>query len=159
MRGDTMYLYKFARRLQYLMELDGISQRALALKINVDRKCVRLWMQGVNFPKYGALIRLSLCLNVRIDYLLGLEDVMGDGAEIPLSAANEETVRRRFYRCLIEYMETNSLTKYALAKKVKIDQKALANWLKKGSMPETHTLIKLAALMNISVQDLLIEPN
>ena len=71
-----MGLVKFAQRLKELMELDGISQRSLAIKINVDTKCIRLWLKGIYFPKYNALIRLSEYFQVRIDYLIGLEDVI-----------------------------------------------------------------------------------
>lgn len=150
-----MYLNKFSQRLKDLMELEGISQRALSLKIKVDRKSIRFWMKGTYFPKYHALIRLSACLNVHIDYLIGLEDIMGNGINIHSEVPTDKQVKQRFYVLVSEYIE-NNLTKYALSKALRIDQKALTKWLTVGSMPELATIIRLAQLMNISVQELLI---
>lgn len=149
-----MCLNKFSQRLKDLMELEGISQRALSLKIKVDRKSIRFWMKGTYFPKYHALIRLSACFNVYIDYLIGLEDI-GNELCVYSKIPAEEQVKQRFYVLVSEYIE-NNLTKYALAKALRIDQKALTKWLTVGSMPELATIIRLAQLMNISVQELLI---
>lgn len=69
-----MYLEKFSKRLKELMELEGVSIRALSQKINVERKNIRLWLAGKFFPRYDALIKLSVFSGVRIDYLLGRDD-------------------------------------------------------------------------------------
>lgn len=60
--------------LKELMELEGVSTRALSQKINVERKSIRLWLAGKFFPRYDALIKLSVFSGVRIDYLLGRDD-------------------------------------------------------------------------------------
>lgn len=46
--------------LKELMELEGVSTRALSQKINVERKSIRLWLAGKFFPRYDALIKLSV---------------------------------------------------------------------------------------------------
>ena len=137
------------------MEMECVSQRKLSLCIKVDRKSVKLWMKGKNFPKYNALIRLANYFKVRVDYLIGLEDNICE-TTIPCSVMKEEETQRRFYRYLTKYMSKENMTKYALSQKLEIDQKAVTNWFTKGSMPEVSTLIKLARLMDISMQELLV---
>ena len=63
-----MYLEKFSKRLKELMELEGFSIRALSLKIKVERRSIQLWLAGKFFPRYDALIKLSIYFGVRIDY-------------------------------------------------------------------------------------------
>lgn len=55
-----MYLEKFSKRLKELMELEGFSIRALSLKIKVERRSIQLWLAGKFFPRYDALIKLSI---------------------------------------------------------------------------------------------------
>lgn len=137
------------------MEEEGISRQELSLQIATDRKCVRLWLSGKNFPKYIALIKLAKYFHVRIDYLVGLEDdIMGAGLEMEIVASIEE-ISSKFSAQVNAYMEEKGLTIYAMAKKIRIDQKALKKWLVVGSMPETATLIRLSKLMNISIHNLL----
>lgn len=61
-----MYLEKFSKRLKELMELEGFSIRALSLKIKVERRSIQLWLAGKFFPRYDALIKLSIYFGVRI---------------------------------------------------------------------------------------------
>lgn len=48
---------EFSKRLKDLMEMEGLSNRALSMKINVDRASIRLWLSGRFYPRYDALIR------------------------------------------------------------------------------------------------------
>ena len=66
---------EFSKRLKDLMEMEGLSNRALSMKINVDRASIRLWLSGRFYPRYDALIKLAAFFNVSIDYLIGLENV------------------------------------------------------------------------------------
>ncbi len=38
-----MHMDEFSKRFKDLMEFEGLSKRAISLKINVDRASVRLW--------------------------------------------------------------------------------------------------------------------
>ncbi len=152
-----MGLDKFSKHLKDLMEMDGLSKRALALKIDVDRASIRLWLSGRFYPRYDALIKLAQFFNVRIDGLIGLESL----TECTTNAYERkllsiEEVQAQFFKRIQDYMFQYNLTRYALAKRINIDQKAFTNWLTKGSMPETATIIRLAEEMNISVEELLI---
>lgn len=150
-----MDLNKFSQRLKDLMEEDGITRQELSLQIATDRKCVRLWLEGKNYPKYKSLIKLAEYFHVRIDYLVGIEDgVLEKDAERVFSLPMED-VSLKFSAQIRDYMDKNHLTIYAIAKKLHIDQKALKKWLDVGSIPETATLIKLSKLTNISIHALL----
>lgn len=94
-----MYLEKFSKRLKELMELEGFSIRALSLKIKVERRSIQLWLAGKFFPRYDALIKLSIYFGVRIDYLLGLDDTLIElnRESIDFESSNFETVLIRIY--------------------------------------------------------------
>lgn len=143
---------EFSKRLKDLMEMEGLSNRALSMKINVDRASIRLWLSGRFYPRYDALIKLAAFFNVSIDYLIGLENVTDNNVR---KAVSMEEVRKHFFLTLSRYMEEHHLTIYAMAKRIDIDQKAFTNWLTKGSMPETGMIIRLAKEMKIFVDDLL----
>lgn len=143
---------EFSKRLKDLMEMEGLSNRALSMKINVDRASIRLWLSGRFYSRYDALIKLAAFFNVSIDYLIGLENVTDNNVR---KAVSMEEVRKHFFLTLSRYMEENHLTIYAMAKRIDIDQKAFTNWLTKGSMPETGMIIRLAKEMKIFVDDLL----
>ncbi len=146
----------FSKRLKELMELEDLSNRALALQINVDRASIRLWLHGSYYPKYDALIKLATFFKIKIDNLLGLENQSKDVAELPLVEGEFcQDVQKQFFEQLTAYMKKERLSCYAVAKKVRIDQKAFTNWLKKGSMPETEKLINLSRAMGVSVDELL----
>ncbi len=150
-----MNLDVFSKRLKYLMELDGISSRALSIKINVDRASIRWWLNGKYYPRYDALIKLSMFFKVSIDSLVGIETIAEEEENSPLEEDFKQRAQRKFFEKVNEYVHEKHLTKYALAKELDIDQKALTNWFVKGSMPETTTIIRLAKVMHVSIDELL----
>lgn len=149
-----MYLDEFSKRLNELIEEYRLTKSSFALEIGVDRKCVRLWSTGKNFPNYKALIKIANYFHVRVDYLLGLEDCFEEVATEDV-IKDWARVQREFSLKVKAYMEKENLTIYAIAKKVHIDQKAFKRLLVAGAMPETATLIRIAQLMEVSVHDLL----
>ena len=148
-----MYLDAFANKLNDLIAEVGIKVSDLPSALGVDRKSVRLWVHGKNFPNYKHLIRLMEYFHVKADYLLGLEDDFEESAVETVT--DWEGIQREFSSKVKAYMEKEHLTIYAIAKKVHIDQKAFKRLLVAGSMPETATLIRIAQLIGISVHDLL----
>ena len=150
-----MYLGIFSERLKDLMELEGTSIRALATKLNADRKSIRHWLQGKHFPRYDAFVKLAVYYQVSVDYLVGLDDgFLGEPNHFTDEDAIQQ-IRVNFLSNLSNYMRKHNITRYALSKKLQIDQKSITNWLTKGSMPEVGTLIKIAQLMNCSLATLL----
>ncbi len=92
-----MYLDEFSKRLKHLMELEGISNRALSIKIDVDRASIRLWLSGKYYPRYDALIKLSAFFKVRIDSLVGLELMTEEEDISPLEKDFKEKAQRNFF--------------------------------------------------------------
>lgn len=150
-----MYLGIFAERLKDLMELEGTSIRALSIKLNVDRKSIRHWLQAKHFPRYDAFVKLAVYYQVSLDYLVGLDDGFLCSPNLFTDEGALERIRVDFLENLSSYMHAHKLTRYALSKELQIAQKPITNWLTKGSMPEVGTLIKLAQLMNCSLATLL----
>ncbi len=151
-----MYQGMFSRRLNELMELEGVSKRALSLKLNVDRASIRLWLDGRCYPRYDTLIRLATFFKVRTDSLIGVENEDRDVAELTVVEGEfVENVPACFMEKVTAFMQEKKWTRYAFAKNLGIDQKALTNWFTKGSMPEMATIIRLAKMMNVSIDELL----
>ena len=151
-----MYLEIFAKRLKDLMEIETESSRVLSIKRGVDRKCIRGWLNGKFFPRYNALIKLSAHFKVSVDYLVGLEDVMGDAGSFQAHQARTKAeISENLVAILSEYMSERQLTNYAMAKKLDIDQKSLKKWFQNGSVPEVITLIKTSRLTSVSMYTLL----
>lgn len=68
---------KFSERLKELRLEKGLSQRALAEKINCSQKIVDYWETGEVEPKASFISALADCFEVTCDYLLGREDEFG----------------------------------------------------------------------------------
>lgn len=152
--ATIMYLEKFSKLLKDLMEIDGTSIRALSNKINVDRKSIRLWLNAKFYPRYDALVRLSLFFRVRIDYLLGVDNIENFKG-VNSNRVDIELIPIEFSKKLKVIMETFKISRYSLSKKLNVDAKSIAKWFTGNSMPETANLIKLANLTNLSVDELL----
>ncbi len=151
-----MLQIEFSKRLKELMELEGISKRALSLKIQVDRASIRLWLGGRFFPRYDALIKLATFFKVRVDTLLGIEKGVRIETEwTTVEGKFCENTQKYFFERVTAFMAKKKWTKYAFAKNLSIDAKAFTNWLTIESMPETATIIRLAAMMNVSIDELL----
>lgn len=151
-----MDLDVFSKRLEELMDLEGYSIRALSKAIGADRKSVRLWLSGRYYPNCKYLIKLSFCFKVRIDYLLGLEDSIEDVYySKDVEAISMAEVQQSLSATLSTFMAEKSITKYKMAKDLKMDAKSMTKWLTSGSMPEVGKLIKLSQVMGLSIQKLL----
>ena len=150
-----MYLEKFSARLKELMELEGVSNRALAIKIKADRKGVRLWLSGKYFPRYDFLIALGDYFKVSIDYLVGLEDMPGGFARDMRDKGELAGLRRQLSDVMRGYMEKHGLSKYQMGKLLFVDVKSVKGILDEYSIPETGTLIKISQLTKVTMNELL----
>ncbi len=70
----------FGNKLYQLRKSKGISQEALAEKLNTSRQAISKWENNQGFPETEKLIMLSNIFNVSVDYLLkeGEEAAMPD---------------------------------------------------------------------------------
>lgn len=65
----------FGKRLQDLLIENNMTQKELAVKLNVNRGSVSNWVTDRRFPDQGMLMKISDEFNVTIDYLIkGKED-------------------------------------------------------------------------------------
>lgn len=60
----------FGMKLQSLRKEKGLSQEALAEKLNVSRQAVSKWESGAGYPEMDKLILISDLFGVTIDYLI-----------------------------------------------------------------------------------------
>lgn len=148
-----MSLSEFSERLKWLMEMEGISRRALSVQTNVQRKSLLNWLNGEFYPRYDALIRLSDFFKVKTDYLLALEGY--DDRVMSAKRCPIEVVPMQFREKLNCFIKESGMTKYGLAKKLEIGQTTLERWFSCGAMPDTAGLIRLAKVMEESVDFLL----
>ncbi len=56
-------------KLQALRKQAGLSQEALAGKVNVTRQTISKWELNLSTPELGILVRLSELYGVSMDYL------------------------------------------------------------------------------------------
>lgn len=59
-----------SKRIYELRKSNGMSQEALAEKINVSRQSISKWESGETIPEIGHIIELSKVFGVSTDYLL-----------------------------------------------------------------------------------------
>ena len=71
----------FGDNLKKVRKEKGISQEALAEKINVVRQTISKWENGLSIPDGDMLIKLSQVLEVSVETLLG--------SEVPLENTND----------------------------------------------------------------------
>lgn len=75
----------FSEKLAILRKNKGITQEALAEKLNVSRQAVAKWESGQAYPDISNLIQISNLMNVTVDYLVR------DGECMMAPVANTDT--------------------------------------------------------------------
>lgn len=68
----------FGERLKELRKQKGILQKDLTNLLNVRNTTISMWETGATEPDLTALIKLAIFFEVSTDYLLGLEDELGN---------------------------------------------------------------------------------
>ena len=66
---------KFNENLKDLRKEKGLTQKQLALELNVSEDCIYFWEKGRSEPSIIDLINIAKCFGVTIDYLVGLSDI------------------------------------------------------------------------------------
>ncbi|WP_438647706.1 helix-turn-helix domain-containing protein [Romboutsia sp.] len=61
---------EFGEKLLALRKKEGLSQEALAEKLNTSRQAISKWENGQGFPETEKLLKISNIFNVSVDYLL-----------------------------------------------------------------------------------------
>ena len=142
----------FAERLKELMALEGLTDFGLAQATGITLKCVHTWTRNIFYPKVKALLILSDYFKVSIDYLLGVSNVI---EERTLKSITVEQAQESVVKCLEKYRAEEEIKYGRLARLLSVEQGTLMRWIKKGAMPETTILIRIAELLGITLEELL----
>ena len=78
-----------ADRIKDLRITSGMTQSALAKKLNITRSSVNAWEMGLSVPSTTYIVELSHLFHVSTDYLLGLSV----NTSIDISGLNEKEVQ------------------------------------------------------------------
>lgn len=72
---------------------------------------------------------------------------------------NDEKLKFQLGANIAAYRKRNRMTQAGLAEKLNYSDKAVSKWERGESMPDVLTLVQLAELFDITVNDLMIDPN
>jgi len=72
---------------------------------------------------------------------------------------NDEKLKYQLGANIASYRKRNRLTQAGLAEKLNYSDKAVSKWERGESMPDVLTLVQLADLFEVTVNDLLVDPN
>ena len=88
----------FSEKLAVLRKNKGLTQEALAEKLNVSRQAVAKWESGQAYPDISNLIQISNLMNVTVDYLVRDGECMkslSSGTDAGSDANLEELIQFR----------------------------------------------------------------
>ena len=71
----------------------------------------------------------------------------------------DEKLRKQIGANIVSYRKRNGMTQARLAEQLNYSDKAVSKWERGESVPDVLTLVQLAELFDISVNDLLLDPN
>ena len=72
---------------------------------------------------------------------------------------NDEKLKYQLGANIVLYRKRNGMTQAGLAEKLNYSDKAISKWERGESMPDVLTLVQLAELFGVTVNDLLLDPD
>lgn len=72
---------------------------------------------------------------------------------------DDEKLKKQIGANIVSYRKRMGMTQAGLAEKLNYSDKAVSKWERGESMPDVLTLVQLAELFEITVNDLLVDPN
>lgn len=91
-----------ADRIKALREQKGLTQTALARKLNITRSSVNAWEMGISTPSTQYIIELSKIFDVSADYLLGVNST----ASVNVSGLSDNDIK--LVHTLIEHLKNKN---------------------------------------------------
>ncbi len=91
-----------ADRIKALREQKGLTQTALARKLNITRSSVNAWEMGISTPSTQYIIELSKIFDVSADYLLGVSST----ASVNVSGLSDNDIE--LVHTLIEHLKNKN---------------------------------------------------
>ena len=137
--------------LQALRRRAGLTQRDVAIALDVTPSMVHRWERGAATPSTPRLAGLAALLGVSIDALLGQPG--RDAGAVPPGASRHPTGQPRTLRQL---REEAGLTQWQLAVRLGVTEGAISRWESGNRVPDPRYLPGLAQqLGGLSVESLL----
>lgn len=146
---------KFHEKLKMLRKKRGLTQQEVAHFLGTVQAVYSKWERGVYEPNYENLSMLVCIFDVSLDYLLS--DYLEKSKERYLKIKESELMKTSniFPQRLKELRLKKRLTQTELGKKLGVKQSTFTNWENGKREPNFETLIKLADLLEVSVDFLL----
>lgn len=146
---------KFHEKLKMLRKKKGLTQQEVAHFLGTVQAVYSKWERGVYEPNYENLSMLVCIFDVSLDYLLS--DYLEKSKERYLKIKESELMKTLniFPQRLKELRLKKGLTQTELGKKIGVKQSSFTNWENGKREPNFETLIKLADLLEVSVDFLL----
>ncbi len=72
---------------------------------------------------------------------------------------DDEKLKKQIGANIVSYRKHNNMTQLGLAEKLNYSDKAVSKWERGESVPDVLTLVQLADLFDITVNELLVDPN
>lgn len=113
-----------------------------SLPLEMSTMCERYLEEDVT-PDIVASIKLAMYFNCSLDFLFGLSNNKGSSPILEFSS-------ERFFENYTKLLEKNGLSHWRFAHNTTISESSARKW-KKGTKPSVETLIKIAKLLNSSI--------
>lgn len=142
---------KFHEKIKMLRKKKGLTQQEVAHFLGTVQAVYSKWERGVYEPNYENLSMLVCIFDVSLDYLLS--DYLEKSKERYLKIKESELMKTSniFPQRLKELRLKKGLTQTELGKKLGVKQSTFTNWENGKREPNFETLIKLADLLEVSV--------
>ena len=141
---------KFHEKLKVLRKTKGLTQQEVADLVHVDRVRITNWENGKREPNFENLSMLACIFDVSIDFLLSEYLEISKEAYLKL----KEEKKNLFSVRLKELRLKKGLTQTELGEKVGVKQSTFTNWENGKREPSFENLVKLADLLDVSLDSL-----
>lgn len=136
----------FAERLKELMEEHGENPKSLAKALGVSEVSLYQYSEKRHFPRLETIVKIADHYACTVDFLLGLKEQNAATEFLPRPPFSE-----RFGALLKEF----SVSKYYIAKKLKISSSLLYYWQIGQKVPTAEHLAALSAEFGCTVDYIL----
>lgn len=141
---------KFHEKLKTLRKKKGFTQQKVAHLLGTVQGVYSKWERGVYEPNYENLSMLSCIFDVSIDFLLS--DYIEISKDKYLEMQESDLIISNvFPQRLKEIRIKRGLTQTELGEKVGVKQSTFTNWENGKREPNFEIVIKLADLLEVSV--------
>ena len=136
------YFLRFSEQLKELLFDKNVTPELLSHKLNIDLSLIYKWQRNQSVPSLDNIIKLSDYFESSIDFIAGRK-------EQNYYSKHKKTVP--FKERLQKIISNSGLSNYAFGKKYSIPRTTLWHWIHGNSAPLLDSLIKLADLLDVTI--------